>query len=163
MPDFKDRIAYTHWTPTRCPVRKKKYIYIYIHTHTPCSLQTCSCQLWKINPLQLEYFSHGLCLQGTKDYPSPVFPLLLTLMEVKMTTILFSSVQFSRSVVSDSLRPHELQPTRSPCRSPPPRVTQTHVLQVGDAIQPSHPLSCPFPPAPNPSQHQSFPVSQLFA
>ena len=34
--------------------------------------------------------------------------------------------------------------------------TQTHVHQVGDAIQPSHPLSSPFPPAPNPSQHQSL-------
>ena len=34
--------------------------------------------------------------------------------------------------------------------------TQTHVHQVGDAIQPSHPLSFPFPPAPNPSQHQSL-------
>ena len=33
---------------------------------------------------------------------------------------------------------------------------QTHVHQVGDAIQPSHPLSSPSPPAPNPSQHQSF-------
>ena len=31
--------------------------------------------------------------------------------------------------------------------------TQTHVRQVGDAIQPSHPLSSPSPPAPNPSQH----------
>ena len=41
--------------------------------------------------------------------------------------------------------------------------TQTHVHRVGDAIQPSHPLSSPSPPAPNPSQHQSFPVSQLFA
>ena len=34
--------------------------------------------------------------------------------------------------------------------------TQTRVHQVGDAIQPSHPLSSPSPPAPNPSQHQSF-------
>ena len=40
--------------------------------------------------------------------------------------------------------------------------TQTHVHRVSDAIQPSHPLSSPFPPAPNPSQHQSFPMSQLF-
>ena len=31
----------------------------------------------------------------------------------------------------------------------------THVHWVGDAIQPSHPLSSPFSPAPNPSQHQS--------
>ena len=34
--------------------------------------------------------------------------------------------------------------------------TQTHVHQVGDAIQPSHPLSSPFPPALNSSQHQSL-------
>ena len=32
--------------------------------------------------------------------------------------------------------------------------TQTHVHRVGDAIQPSHPLSSPFSPAPNTSQHQ---------
>ena len=76
----------------------------------------------------------------------------------------FSSAQFSRSVVSDSLRPHESQHTRLPCPSPTPRGhTQTHVHRVSDAIQPSHPLSSPSPPAPNPSQHQSFPMSQLFA
>ena len=34
--------------------------------------------------------------------------------------------------------------------------TQTHVHRVGDAVQPSHPLSTPSPPAPNPSQHQSL-------
>ena len=34
--------------------------------------------------------------------------------------------------------------------------TQTHVHRVGDAIQPSHPLLSPPPPAPNPSQHQIF-------
>ena len=44
-----------------------------------------------------------------------------------------------------------------------PELTQTHIYRVRDAIQPSHPLSSPFPPAPNLSQHQSFPMSQLFA
>ena len=44
-----------------------------------------------------------------------------------------------------------------------PEFTQTHVHRVSDAIQPSHPLSSPSPPAPNPSQaSKSFPVSQLF-
>ena len=38
-----------------------------------------------------------------------------------------------------------------------------NVHQVGDAIRPSHPLSSPSPLAPNPSQHQFFPMSQLFA
>ena len=37
-----------------------------------------------------------------------------------------------------------------------PEFTQTHVHQVGDVIQPSHPLSSPSPPAPNPSQHQGL-------
>ena len=37
-----------------------------------------------------------------------------------------------------------------------PEFTQTHVHQVGDAIQPSHPLSSPSPPAPNPSKHQGL-------
>ena len=37
-----------------------------------------------------------------------------------------------------------------------PEFTQTHVHRVSDAIQPSHPLSSPSPPAPNPSQHQDL-------
>jgi len=37
-----------------------------------------------------------------------------------------------------------------------PELIQTHVHRVGDAIQPSHPLSSPSPPAPNPSQHQGL-------
>ena len=45
-----------------------------------------------------------------------------------------------------------------------PEFTQTHVHLVGDATQPSHPLSSPSPPAPNPSQNQGFfQMSQLFA
>ena len=48
--------------------------------------------------------------------------------------------QFSRSVVSDSLRPHGLQHTKLLCPSP------THVCKVSDAIQASHPLSSPSPP-----------------
>ena len=37
-----------------------------------------------------------------------------------------------------------------------PEFTETHVHQVSDAIQPSHPLSSPFPPVTNPSHHQSL-------
>ena len=37
-----------------------------------------------------------------------------------------------------------------------PEFTQTHVHRVSDAIQLSHPLSSPSPPAPNPSQHQGL-------
>ena len=66
------------------------------------------------------------------------------------------SVQFSRSVVSYSLQPHESQHARPPCPSRTPEFTQTHAHQVGVAIQPSHPLSSPSPPAPNPSQQQGL-------
>ena len=59
--------------------------------------------------------------------------------------------QISRSVVSDSLRPHESEHARPPCPSPTPRVHPNSC-----AIQPSHPLSSPSPPAPNPSQHQGL-------
>ena len=37
-----------------------------------------------------------------------------------------------------------------------PEFTQTHLHRISDAIQPSHPRSSPFPPAPKPSQHQSL-------
>ena len=59
-----------------------------------------------------------------------------------------SSVQFSLSVVSDSLRPHESQHARPPpVHHQLPEFTQIHVHRVSDAIQPSHPLSSPSPSA----------------
>ena len=70
--------------------------------------------------------------------------------------IQFSSVHFSRSVVSDSLRPHELQHARPSCPSPIHEFTQTHVHRVRDAIQPSHPLSSPSPPASIPPSIRVF-------
>ena len=54
--------------------------------------------------------------------------------------------------MSNSLWPHGLQHARPPCPSP----IQTHAHWVGDAIQPSHILSSPSPPALNLSQHQVF-------
>ena len=67
-----------------------------------------------------------------------------------------TSTQFSCSVVSDSLLPHGLQHARPPCPSPTPEFTQTNVHWVCDAIQPSHPLSSPSPPAYSLSQHQGL-------
>ena len=73
------------------------------------------------------------------------------------------SVYFIRSVVSDPLWPHELQHTSLPVHHQLLEFTQTHVHWVGDATQPSHPLSSPSPPAFNLSQHQgSFQTSQFF-
>ena len=74
----------------------------------------------------------------------------------------FSSVQFSRSVVSDSLRPHELQHTRPPCPSPTPGFHPNPCPSSRWCLQPSHPLSSPSPPALNLSQHQVFSNESAF-
>ena len=71
-------------------------------------------------------------------------------------------LQFSHSVVSDSLCPHGLQHTRLPVHHQLPELAQTHVHQVGDAVQPSHPVSSPSPPAFNFPALGSFPMSQFF-
>ena len=57
------------------------------------------------------------------------------------------SVQFSRSVMSNSLRHHGLQHVRPPCPSPTLRTYSNSMdaHRVSDAIQPCHPLSSPFP------------------
>ena len=70
----------------------------------------------------------------------------------------FSSVQFS-SVAQSCLTlcdPMNRSTPGLPVHHQLPEYTQTHVHQVSDATQPSHPLSSPSPPAPNPSQHQSL-------
>ena len=78
--------------------------------------------------------------------------------------IQFSSVQFSRSVMSDSLWPHELQHARPPCPSPTPRVhSDSHPSSqwchpaISSSVVPfsSCPQSLP--------ASESFPMSQLFA
>ena len=58
--------------------------------------------------------------------------------------------------MSYSLWSHGLKHARLSYLSATPEFAQTHVHPVDDAIQPSHPLSSPSPPAPNPSQHQSL-------
>ena len=81
-----------------------------------------------------------------------------------LINIIYNSVQFSRSVVSDSLRPHESQHTRPPCPSPTPGVhSDSHPSSqwCHPAISSSVVLfsSCPQSlPA-----SESFPMSQLFA
>ena len=70
----------------------------------------------------------------------------------------FSSVQFS-SLAQSCLTlfdPMKRSTPGFPVHHHLPEFTQTHVHQIHDAIQPSHPLLSPSPPAPNPSQHQSL-------
>ena len=70
---------------------------------------------------------------------------------------LFSSVHFSQSQSCPTLcNPMNCSTPGFPVHHHLPEFTQTHVHRVSDAIQPSHPLLSPSPPAPNPSQHQSL-------
>ena len=66
------------------------------------------------------------------------------------------SVQFSCSVVSDSLRPHDCSTSGFLVLHHLPEFTQTHVCWVSHAIQPFHPLLSPSPPTFNLSQHQGL-------
>ena len=65
----------------------------------------------------------------------------------------FSSVAQSCPALCD---PMNLSTPGLPVHHQLPEFTQIHVHRVSDAIQPSHPLSSPSPPAPNPSRHQSL-------
>ena len=65
----------------------------------------------------------------------------------------FSSVTQSCPTLCD---PMNLSTPGLPVHHQLPKFTQTHVHQVSDAIQPSHPLLSPSPPASNPSQHQGL-------
>ena len=66
------------------------------------------------------------------------------------------SVQFSDSVVSDSLRLHDCSTPGFPVHHQLLEFTHTHVHWVSDAILPSRPLLSPSPPAFNHSQHQGL-------
>ena len=70
----------------------------------------------------------------------------------------FSSVQFSSvtQLCPTLCDPMNWSTPALPVHHQLPEFTQTHIHWVRDAIQPSHPLSSPFPPAPNPSKHQSL-------
>ena len=56
----------------------------------------------------------------------------------------------------DSFDPMDCSMLALPVHHQLPELAQTHVRRVGDAIQPSHPLSSPSPPAFNRSQHQGL-------
>ena len=70
-----------------------------------------------------------------------------------MSSVQFSSVAQSCPTLCD---PMNRSTPGLPVHHQLPEFTQTHVHQVSDATQPSHPLSFPSPPVPNPSQHQSL-------
>ena len=84
----------------------------------------------------------------------PMLPCSLGVMLISsLKPPLFSSVAQSCPTLCD---PINRSMPGLPVHHQLPDFTQIHVHRVSDAIQPSHPLSSPSPPAPNPSQHQSL-------
>ena len=104
---------------------------------TLCDLMDCSPPGSSVHEFSRQEYWSGL------PFPSPYIH----------TSVQFSSVAQSCPTLCDPMNrcmpglpvPHHLLES-----------TQTHVHRVSDAIQPSHPLSSPSPPAPNPSQHQGL-------
>ena len=91
-------------------------------------------------------------LQAIQHPPHSPFPLKITESSFK-PEVQFSSVAQSCPTLCG---PMNCNTPGLPVHHQLPEFTQTHVHRVSDAIQPSHPLSSPSPPAPNPSQHQSL-------
>ena len=109
---------------------------------------------WSENPM-LRFSLHGLnmrcfgfiCVQVTSHF------CCLPHKQEMGPSVQFSSVAQSCLTLSD---PMNRSTPGLPVHHQLPEFTQTHIHRVSDAIQPSHPLSSPSPPAPNPSQHQSL-------
>ena len=81
--------------------------------------------------LSLPYDSYGIMIYSNSTVASlPFSSFQFNPRHLFLKTVQFSSVQFNRSVMSSSLRPHELQHARLPCPSPTPGVHSN-----------SHPLS----------------------
>ena len=143
------------------PPNKNMNLKRYMHSNVHCSV-IYNCQVWK----QLKYPSSDM----EKDdaiytYKHKHTQYYSTTKQEWNSAICHYvdepraySVQFSP--VSQSC-PTLCNPMNStmpglPVHHQLPKFTQTHVHRVSDAIQPSHPLLSPSPPAPNPSQHRSL-------
>ena len=81
------------------------------------------------------------------------FVLVSAIQQLELVIIQFSSVALSCLTLCDLMN---CSMPGLPVHHQLPEPTQTHVLWVGDAIQPSHPLLSPSPPALNLSQHQGL-------
>ena len=80
---------------------------------------------------------------GTTAIADPVLRFLHRLFTLSSFSPGYLEIQFSHSVLSDSLQPMNCSMPGLPVHHQLLEFTQTHVCRVSDAIQPSHPLSSP--------------------
>ena len=138
-------------------LQRKVTVFLFVFG-TICSLN------WKIAIQYLYFGSHSYSL-NSGTYPTSVFKklflsLILAYSQNQYLNPSFEkgSVQFS-SVAQSCLTlcdPMNHSTPGLPVHHQLPEFTQAHVHWVSDAIQPSHPLSSPSPPASNPSQHEGL-------
>ena len=88
----------------------------------------------------------------TIKYPSSVGIVVYPQIEI-FSSVQLSSVAQSCPTLCDTMN---CSTPGLPVHRQLPEFTQTYVHRISDAIQSSHPLSSPSPPAPSPSQHQSL-------
>ena len=103
--------------------------------------------------------NHGKLFNSCFIHPFlPFSPFLLPKSGMVFSVFfsMFTSVQFSRSVVSNSLWPHELQHARRPCPSPTPRVYPNSCPSSRWCHPAISSSVVPSPSAPNPSQHHGL-------
>ena len=101
------------------------------------------------------YHSLGLCIQMCIVFLFLFLFSFTTLLSSFWGQVTFSSIQFSRSVMSDALQPLNCSTPGLPVHHQLLEFTQTNIRRVSDAIQLCHPLSFPSALAHNPSQHHS--------
>ena len=102
----------------------------------------------------IKHCTNNKCYRGCGEKG----PFLHCWWECELVESLWRTVQFS-SVAQSCLTlcdPMNRSTPGLPVHHQIPEFTLTHIHRVGDAIQPSNPLSSPSPPAPNPSQHQGL-------
>ena len=132
--------------------------------HMSSSLDICSGYLEKKLKREFTFTANNVYISSHSSYLT-MWQLQYSMwFQLKILTFVEHSVQFSCSVVSDSLRPHESQHSRPPCPSPTPRVhsdsrpsSQWCHPAISSSVVPfsSCPQSLP--------ASESFPMSQLFA
>ena len=106
--------------------------------------------LTKLSDLTKDSLEYWWSLWGTFEIPKINFRKT---QNWTISSVQFSSVTQSCPTLFDSMN---CSMPGLPVHHQLPEFTETHIHRVSDAIQPSHPLSSPSPPAPIPSQHQSL-------
>ena len=87
------------------------------------------------------------------NYKIPIANIILNYENLKLTSLLSDQIKSVAQSCPTLCDPMNRSTPGIPVHHQLTEFTQTHVHRVSNAIQPSHPLSSPFPPALNPSQH----------